>query len=367
SMSPVLQREKAPDADPSRELVQLVASVLARGGLVAMPTETVYGIAARADLPAALAALRDLKGRPEDLALTWHIGSRALIDAEHLLAPPARRLADRYWPGPLTLVVPVVPPGLESAAREGWTGIRLPAHRATAGILAQLPFPVVLSSANRHGARPATNADEVLESIGDAGRVELLLDGGAAKLSESSCVLRIGRGRFEILREGLIGLDQLRAASGMRLGFACTGNTCRSPMAEAWARKRIADRLEVAPDRLAHFGFVVESMGVQASHGSPASRLAVAVMKELGVDLTGHRSRAAQSRDLLAFDKIYCMTRGHQEALAFVLPPGKTQHIELLDPQGRDVPDPIGGTRDDYSQALTRIRAAIELRLPEWA
>jgi len=366
-MSPVLQREKAPDSDPPRALVALVESVLARGGLVAMPTETVYGIAARADLPEALAALRELKGRPEELAMTWHIGSTSAFGIRERLSPPARRLADRYWPGPLTLVVPEVPPGLEAVAREGWIGIRHPAHRATAGILAQLPFPVVLSSANRHGAPPATSANAVLDALGGEGRVEILLDGGTAKLSESSCVLRIGRGRFEVLREGLIGIEQLRAAAGLRIGFACTGNTCRSPMAEGWARKRIAERLQVAPDRLAEFGFAVESMGVQANHGSPASRLALSVMKEVGVDLSAHRSRAAQSRDLLGFDRIYCMTRGHLEALSLALPPGKTQHVGLLDPEGRDVPDPIGGTREDYAEALARIRAAIELRLPEWA
>lgn len=366
-MSSLPEREQAPDADPARELVMRVASILARGGLVAMPTETVYGIAARADLPEALEALRELKGRPEDLALTWHIGSASAIESKVRLAPPARRLAARYWPGPLTLVVPGVPAGLAAAARDGWIGIRMPAHRATAGILAQLPFPVVLSSANRHGEWPATSADEVLRSLGGAGSLELLLDGGSAKLAESSCVLRIGRGRFEVLREGLIGIDQLRAAAGLRIGFACTGNTCRSPMAEAWARKRIAERLEVGLQRLPEFGFVVESMGVQASHGSPPSRLAIQVLKELGVDLSGHRSRAALSRDLAAYDRIYCMTRDHREALALALPPGKTQHIELLDPEGSDVPDPIGGTRDDYAQALARIRAAIERRLPEWA
>ena len=243
----------------------------------------------------------------------------------------------------------------------------MPAHQATAGILAQLPFPVVLSSANRHGEPPATSADEVERWLDGGSALELLLDGGPAKLSESSCVLRIGRGRFEILREGLIGIEQLRAAAGLRIGFACTGNTCRSPMAEAWARRRIAERLEVPPERIGEFGFTVESMGVAAGHGSPASRLAVQVLKELGVDLSAHRSRAALSRDLLAFDRIYCMTREHREALALALPPGKTDHIELLDPSGSDVPDPIGGTRDDYAQALARIRVAIEARLTDWA
>ena len=125
-MSAHPDREPAPDEAPARELVERVGAILARGGLVAMPTETVYGVAARADLPQALAALTELKGRPEDLALTWHIGSPSALKSPDRLSPPARRLADRYWPGPLTLVVPGVPPGLEGAARDGWIGIRMP-------------------------------------------------------------------------------------------------------------------------------------------------------------------------------------------------------------------------------------------------
>jgi protein-tyrosine phosphatase len=365
-MSPPPQLEKAPDAPPAREIVDRVASVLARGGLVALPTETVYGIAARAELPQAVEALRVLKRRPEDLALTWHVGSPSALERFASVSALARRLAERYWPGPLTLVLPGIPAGLETAGREGWTGVRMPAHRATAGILASLSFPVVMSSANRHGEPPLSTGEEVARAFAGESLLELVLDGGPAALSESSCVLRVGRGRFEILREGLIGLEQLRAAAGLHLGFVCTGNTCRSPMAEGLARKRIADRLETSPDRLSQFGFVVESMGVLAGHGVPASRLAIQVMKNEGVDISEHRSRAALARDLSSFDRVYCMTNSHREALARTLPPGKDANLFLLDPSGRNVPDPIGGTREDYLDALSLIRDAIELRLPEW-
>jgi L-threonylcarbamoyladenylate synthase len=365
-MSPFPEREKAPDAPPAREIVERVEAVLARGGIAALPTETVYGLAARADLPPAIEALRALKARPGELALTWHVGSLSALERFGPVSALVRRLVTRYWPGPLTLVLPGVPQGLEAAAREGWTGIRMPAHRATAGILASLPFPVVMSSANRHGQAPLASADEVERAFAGERRLELVLDGGPARLSESSCVLRIGGGRFEVLREGLIGLEQLRAAAGLRLGFVCTGNTCRSPMAEGLARKRIADRLAIPVARLSEFGFVLESMGVFAGHGAPASRLAIQVMKEEGVDLSTHSSRAAMARDLSSFDRIYCMTKTHREALSRALPPGKDQNLELLDPSGRDVPDPIGGTREDYLEALRMIRSAIETRLPEW-
>ena len=179
-------------------------------------------------------------------------------------------------------------------------------------------------------------------------------------------MLQLGPGRFEVLREGLIGVERLRATAGLRLGFACTGNTCRSPMAEGWAKQRIAERLRIAPGEIGAFGFVLESMGVLAGHGMPASRLAVQLLKETGVDISGHRSRASSARDFSVYDKVYCMTQGHREALARSLPPGKEEKLELLDPTGRDVPDPIGGTREDYVEAFAMIREAIEARLAEW-
>src|SRR5262245_4551073 len=129
------------------ELAARVRALLARGGLCALPTETVYGIAARADLPAALEALRALKGRPPGLTFTWHVADRGVLERFDVLRPLARRLGERYWPGPLTLVLRGGPRGLESVARDGWTGVRLPAHQACAELLAACDFPVVLSSA----------------------------------------------------------------------------------------------------------------------------------------------------------------------------------------------------------------------------
>ncbi|MBI5434930.1 MAG: Sua5/YciO/YrdC/YwlC family protein [Planctomycetes bacterium] len=134
---------------PSRALRKRVTSLLAAGELVALPTETVYGIFARADRPEALERLRNVKHRPEEKVFTWHVGdARALARFPHLWHS-ARRLAEKYWPGPLTLVLHGVPHGLELASAGGWTGVRLPAFAPTAKLLADLDFPVVGSSANR--------------------------------------------------------------------------------------------------------------------------------------------------------------------------------------------------------------------------
>lgn len=379
-MTSSLEQVPCGDRPPPPALLARVLDLLAGGELVVLPTETVYGVAARADEPRAVGALRNLKDREGDRALTWHVGSNEpLLQFEHLPAVVAR-LAGRYWPGPLTLVLKGVPPGLEDVAESGWTGLRRPAHRATAAVLAAAEFPVVMSSANRAGEAPALQADEVPRALGRAeGGPRLLVDGGRARLGESSGVLRVGPGHFELLREGLLAIDDLRRAAGLRLGFCCTGNTCRSPMAETLAGVLLAEALGVprpgaapaAPpgssqDSIGRFGFEVRSMGVAASWGAPASGGALEAMAGRGLDLSRHASNPALAEDVQALDRVYCMTRSHLDALLLSLPPGRGGHVELLDPEGLDIADPIGGSDAVYRACADQIEACLRARLSEW-
>jgi len=362
--------ERSPSAPaakaPSPELVARVRDRLARGGLCALPTETVYGIAARADRPEALAALRALKGRPEETAFTWHAAGAEVLAAFPALQPLSRRLAERYWPGPLTLVLRGAPAGLAEVTREGWTGVRVPAHPLTTELLAACDFPVVMSSANLHGEPPMTRAEEVSARFGAA--LGLVVDGGPARLGEASGVLALGPGRFELLREGLLRIEELRRTAGLRIAFVCTGNTCRSPMAEALARKLLEERLQPAPGAdIGTFGFEVVSMGVFAARGAPASTGAVEALAARGIDLSGHRSRPAPPEVVAGFDRIYGLTQGHVEALRAQLPPGRPPRLELLDPEGRDVSDPIGGPLATYQRSLAAIEKALRSRIEEWA
>ncbi len=358
-------RIAAEDAAPTGDLVQRVQAALQDDGLVLLPTETVYGVAARVDRPEALAKLARLKGYDDGpRPWTWHVGTAEALDAFPEVSRTARRLAARYWPGPLTLVLPGTPRGLEGAAEDDWTGVRLPAHAATAGVLARLPFPVTMTSANRRGAPAPSRVEDVEPELLAA--LDLVVDGGPARVAEASTVLRLGRGRFEVLRTGLHDEAALRAAAGLRIGFACTGNTCRSPMAEGLARATIAKKLGTTPDRIGDFGFDVRSMGVFAAVGAPAADHAIRAMAERDIDISSHRSSPALPEVVGELDHLYCLTQSHLDALRMLLPPGKDGALELLDPDGHDVPDPIGGSALDYRRCAESIQAAIDVRSRDW-
>jgi len=358
-------RIETDDSEAGIDLADRVAAELSEGRLVLLPTETVYGIAARADHPEALARLAAAKGyQSPDRPWTWHVGSADALNAFERLLQPARRLAERYWPGPLTLVLPGVPEGLEHIASEDWTGVRLPAHRTTSSLLANLPFPVTMSSANRAGEPEPTQIDDIPAELISA--LALIVDAGPSRLAEPSSVLRLGRGRFELLRSGLHDIDQLRAAAGLRIGFACTGNTCRSPMAEGLARAAIAARLETTPDAIGDFGYNVRSMGVFASVGAPAAANAIRAVGERGVDITSHHSSPALPEVVAELHHLFCLTQSHVDALQMLLPPGKDHALALLDPDGHDIPDPIGGTALDYRRCAESIQACIDRRIDAW-
>ena len=138
-------------------------------------------------------------------------------------------------------------------------------------------------------------------------------------------------------------------------------------MAEGLGRAALAKRLGVPEDRIGEFGFEVVSMGVFALPGAPASEHAVQVLSSLGIDIGDHRSRFAVPEEIVEFDRVYAMTQSHLEALRLMLPPGKDKNCDLLDPDGGDIGDPVGGPMSDYERAAGEIAHAIERRLEEWA
>ncbi len=194
------------------------AHILESGGLVAVPTETVYGLAARADSAEAVAKIYAAKGRPDFNPLIVHVRDAAQAARFGEISPAAQALAAAHWPGPLTLVVPRrADAGLAAAVTAGLPTIalRAPAHPVMRDLLARLDFPLAAPSANRSGFISPTTPAHVLASLD--GRIDLVLDGGAcAEGVESTIVAVRGDGSIAELRPGPI-----RIAGG---GGAGTGS-----------------------------------------------------------------------------------------------------------------------------------------------
>ncbi|MHC4788955.1 MAG: L-threonylcarbamoyladenylate synthase [Planctomycetota bacterium] len=175
---------------------------LREGHVVAFPTETVYGLGARADAPDSLAELGRLKERPAGKPFSLLIASPQEMACYGQPGAAARALAEAFWPGPLTLVIP--------DGRGGEVGLRCPGCEVTLELLRRVGAAVAAPSANLSGEPPATTAAEVLEVF--EGKVAAVLDGGPVRLGASSTVVRALSEGVEILREGAIPAARIRGA-----------------------------------------------------------------------------------------------------------------------------------------------------------
>lgn len=198
--------------DPS--LLAKAAAILRNGGLVAFPTETVYGLGANALDGRAVDRIFEVKGRPASSPLIVHVGS---IEMARSLALEWTELADKlaraFWPGPLTLVVPKQPRIPDNVtAGLATVGLRQPDHPVAEALIREAGVPIAAPSANRFTGISPTTAEHVLKSLGD--RVDLILDGGATRIGIESTVLSLAGDRPRLLRPGMLSREDIEAVAG---------------------------------------------------------------------------------------------------------------------------------------------------------
>lgn len=192
--------------------VARAAALLAQGEVVAYPTETLYALGADACTASAVAALRARKGRAAESGLSVLVADVEALDAFAAPLPErARALADRYWPGPLTLVVPVRDPALACVATGAGVGFRCSPQPTAAALARAHGRPIVATSANKSGEPPCERAEEVETVFGP----ELPIAGGepAGGLAPSTVVAVAADGALSLLREGAVGFAEIEAAA----------------------------------------------------------------------------------------------------------------------------------------------------------
>ena len=365
-MPPVVIRLS--ETEDLRDVIHRTVEALSAGKVVAIPTETVYGLAASAFQPEAVKQVFAIKGRPANAPLAIAVKSlEDAIDFVPNMSPVARRIARRSWPGPITIVHDIdhadsVVHRLDESVRaatipNGTIGLRVPATDLAQQILRLCAGPVVLTSANISGAEDPKTAQDVVDQLGD--RVDLILDGGPCQFGKASTVVQVIGKQIKVLREGSVNLDSVNRMSNFVGLVVCTGNTCRSPMGEAIFKKLVAEKVGCDPDDLTENGIQIASAGIAAMAGSPAADQATQVMSEQGLEIGDHASQPISERTAQVADLILTMTNGHRQALI--------SHWPMLEPRtktlradGGDISDPIGSPVEVYKACADQIEQGLK-------
>ncbi len=352
-------------AEP-RAVVRRAVAALRSGGTVAFPTESSYALVAGGLVPAAVERIRNGNEQAEPLSVVVG-GLTAARDWVPAMSQLGQRLARRFWPGPLTLLFAdgfdgglagrLPEPVRQALCPDGGLRLRTPAHAAILEAVHQFPGPLVVSEIVSGNGRGTITANAVRQMAAE--RVDLLIDDGPSAHAQPPTVVQLTGNAWQVVRPGQVTAEQVQQQSACLVVFVCTGNTCRSPLAEGLCKKRLADRLGCTVDDLPQRGFFVLSAGLAAMIGGEAAAEAVQVGQGFGADLSAHQSRPL-SEDLAArADFLVAMTRGHLMALTDHYP-RLGSRPRLLNPRGDDVADPIGAPREVYQECAEEIWRYLE-------
>ncbi len=352
------------NSEDPRDIVHVMVQSLVEGKLVAAPAETAYHVLASGLKPDAVEQLTALPGRaPNRQPVIFLRSSQESFDYSPQMSLVARRFANRGWPGPLVLELPVCPrPSLAAQLQptvqrtlissDQFLSQRVASHQAIIQAMRLLPGPLVCAPLVDASGNAACSREQV-ESRGDKD-LALMVDDGPTHFGGFATAVRIDGNQCSVIAPGVLDMSAMTRLGQLMVLLVCTGNTCRSPMAEALLRSMLMKRFaHLFADGLPAPAVAV-SAGLSAFPGGSASAEAISTMKKRGLSLVHHQSRAMSDRLLVQADLVLTMTNSHRQAIVQKWPE-LANKTHLLSNNHGDVSDPFGGPETVYAACADQI------------